>query len=557
MKNILIACLIALSAYLITATAHAAIIYVPADQPTIQSGIDAAVSGDTVLVAAGTYTGDGNRDLDFQGSDIVLMGAGPENTILDLEAEWVDFHRGIYFHSGESQAAQVRDLSIINGYQDLEGGAGILIANSGPRIVNVHLIHNIAPDYYAQPGGGIRCINGSPSIENVLIENCAASGATFSGSNIELRNVMVVGCNAGEWGVGGGMRVENCSGLIEGVHFSDNSVYDGCNGGAIYMTGPSAPDIVDCTFEDNLAVDELMDFSKGGAIYISDASPVITGSYFNCNWAYMGGAIFCWNGQPQISSSVFNDNNGEKGAGIYLGNSNATLNGLTFHANGGDGFWGDPGYFSGGAIHCSYSSSPITENCIIGFSTAGHGIFAEDGCEPTLSCSDLIANASGPFGGVMPDLLGIDGNFSLDPLYCGDSSPEEPLTLAAESPCMPENNDCGVLIGMFGQGCTLTSVTEDMTPSAYTLVGCFPNPFNPATTIRFGLPRSGPVSLVVFDVSGRRAATLMSESSLEAGWHELTWNGKNDNGVRLSSGIYLCRLKAGEFQDSIRMILLQ
>jgi hypothetical protein len=98
-------------------TSPAATIRVPADQPTIQAGIDAAAEGDTVLVADGTYTGDGNRDIDFTGKAIVVKSEnGPENCVIDCQGSVDDPHRGFIFQNGEVHTSILQGFTITNGH---------------------------------------------------------------------------------------------------------------------------------------------------------------------------------------------------------------------------------------------------------------------------------------------------------------------------------------------------------------------------------------------------------------------------------------------------------
>jgi hypothetical protein len=83
-----------------------------------------------------------------------------------------------------------------------------------------------------------------------------------------------------------------------------------------------------------------------------------------------------------------------------------------------------------------------------------------------------------------------------------------------------------------------------------------PNPFNPATTIKYGLPSAGHVLLCVYDVAGRLVRTLI-DGNRPAGWHEAAWDGLDEAGRPAASGVYFCRLASPRSRHTIKMILLR
>jgi 1,4-alpha-glucan branching enzyme len=104
----------------------------------------------------------------------------------------------------------------------------------------------------------------------------------------------------------------------------------------------------------------------------------------------------------------------------------------------------------------------------------------------------------------------------------------------------------------------LTGIEDQpsVTPLSYQLWQNYPNPFNPETRITFEISRAGKVRITIFNVLGQRVATLLNEQ-YSAGRHELLWDGRNDSGEQLSSGIYFLQMKAGEFIQNRRMVLLK
>ena len=188
---------------------NATIIHVPADQPTIQAGIDEAMGGDTVLVADGTYTGPGNRDIDFGGKGVYLKSEnGADVTIIDCQGTKVERHRGFHFHSGEDTTAVVDGFTIQGGYGRFDGPFGEIV------------------------GGGIKCDSSS----SPMIINNTISGNTASAD-------IIIGFPGG----GGGIYChENSNPIISANTISGNSAighFEGSNGGGVYCRANSNPTI--------------------------------------------------------------------------------------------------------------------------------------------------------------------------------------------------------------------------------------------------------------------------------------------------------------------------
>ncbi len=93
-------------------------------------------------------------------------------------------------------------------------------------------------------------------------------------------------------------------------------------------------------------------------------------------------------------------------------------------------------------------------------------------------------------------------------------------------------------------------------PAAFRLVGNLPNPFNPVTKIAYEMPREADVAIRIYDVSGRLVRTLVDQR-IEPGRHEAVWNGRNDTGEPVGSGVYFCTMDAEGFHGSHKMTLLK
>lgn len=105
---------------------------------------------------------------------------------------------------------------------------------------------------------------------------------------------------------------------------------------------------------------------------------------------------------------------------------------------------------------------------------------------------------------------------------------------------------------------TTTSIAQitNVIPDKFELTYNYPNPFNPTTKFKYALPEGKDVSIIIYDITGKKVTELVNNYQA-AGTYEVTWNGKNDAGNQVASGTYIYSVKAGSFTQSKKMVLLR
>lgn len=143
--------------------------------------------------------------------------------------------------------------------------------------------------------------------------------------------------------------------------------------------------------------------------------------------------------------------------------------------------------------------------------------------------------------------------------YTNKDGVKNPCWDAENCPNTLFNNQCGADIDstiLPEQILTAVLKNRPISTNGYALRQNYPNPFNPATTITFDLPKNAFITLDIYNSFGQKACSLISHE-LSAGRHVVEWGGVDQDGQTVSSGIYFCRMSAGEFSQTRKMILMQ
>lgn len=114
----------------------------------------------------------------------------------------------------------------------------------------------------------------------------------------------------------------------------------------------------------------------------------------------------------------------------------------------------------------------------------------------------------------------------------------------------------GFLGGVLAPPVAVEEADDPVIPAEFKLHQNFPNPFNPETAIEYELAKSGLIRLEIYNLLGQKIRILVDQNQ-SAGLHRIFWNGKNEAGAPMVSGVYLCRMETENFKATIRMVLLR
>ena len=333
------------------------IISVSGGGATLKNAVNAAENGDTLIVAAGTYSG----GINLGGKQIKLYGVNPDdpNVVSRTIINCAGTGPGFVFSGGETAETVINGFAITNATMNNQPGAAISIGtNSSPLIINV-------------------------DISNCTVNN-ASGGAIYisSESYPEFRNVNITNCSATL--NGGGVYISgNSSPVFNGCSIAD--CFAGINGGAVYCRTMNDPEFINCSFSNNSAGD-----SAGAIFYETLCNVILEGCKFTANTADMdAGAVMCSsNCIIDINNCDIADNNSDYyGGGIYIDlNCDGIIHSTKLTSN--------AAFEDGGAIYITDSNAIEITDCNIIANTAlrGGGVFALESPKLTINNCQINSN---------------------------------------------------------------------------------------------------------------------------------------------------------------------
>jgi hypothetical protein len=551
---------------------------VPSQYTTIQSAIDASVTGDTVLVSQGTYV----ENISFKGKRIVVASNYlTTQSTNDIFATVIDGSNPpnpdtasvVRFINGEDSTSVLQGFTITKGsgtkWRDEHGagtyreGGGIICAFSTPTIKNNLIINNSAINasgISGAGGGGLRCGDGYVHLyDNVIMLNVGrdyGGGLVLNYCGVDMKN-NIVALNRGAAIYGGGGVWINGNPSSGKPHVLENIVVtgnaSGSSGGGLMMEDGTAI-VRNSILWGNIAGSGVQIGSAGGTATVSysDVQSGVSGvGNFNQYPLFADSSLYLLSGSPCIdagdTSAVYNDpssgglavfpsmgspRNDVGGYGGLL-RTNLAVAFRAIVAVGAALDFGSP--VQGTSVQkilpiLNRGTAPLGIDSIrIKNNTAGLVLISPASFTTRPAATDSIKLQWSPTSAItFNDTLLI---------YHRDTTQASPQKIRLSGNATTDVKEQGQVIRAFRLGQN------------------YPNPFNPTTVISYQLPISSQVTLKVYDVLGRNVATLVNEKK-QAGQYDVAF----DAG-KLSSGVYFYKLiasgAAGDFIQTKKMLLVK
>ncbi|MDO9576911.1 MAG: YCF48-related protein [Candidatus Cloacimonadales bacterium] len=413
-------------------------------------------------------------------------------------------------------------------YEDKQGG--VFYINNCSKI---HISHSTFYDNYATLGAGIYCSNySSPIIEfNDISYNSASgenpgdgAGAGISLSNYSspiIRNNMI---NHNHAYSAAGISVSESSPIITNNTISYNSGID--TGGILIGNLINSAILM---ISNNLIYDNQVSFRCGGIKCIGDSLVIFNNTIAN-NEALLGGGLDIYSSDIQIINNNIWGNSAPDGSQVCLEFADTNPNFYNCNIEGGVAAFGG----EGAAGFCG-----DYENCI------DSNPFFVDPQNDNFHLQD-----SSPCIGAGIDEIEIGGSWYYAPEFDLEGNPR-PNPVGSMPDIGTYENQFGEPQAGINENCILK--IEDCKLSNY------PNPFNPTTTISFELntETSENTELVIYNLKGQKVKTFLNLPISQSSNQQIIWDGTDDNNKPVSSGIYFYKLKAGDFEQTKKCLLLK
>lgn len=370
----------------------AATIHVPWEFQTIQSAVEAAKEGCTIVVAPGVYV----ENLDFKGKSITVKSShGPEVTVIDGgQPRDPDYGSVVTFQSGEGLLSRLEGFTITNGTGSMGWGGGIYCSGASPTITNNIIRENsVGNKWFGGLGGGIFCHDSSAVITgNTITRNyshfggggisCWYTSTSSSGPQAQYLEPSWTACDS---------KLKKMKGVQQGPLISNNVIsLNGSDkkGGGIDLLA-SAPHIEDNIITKNRA-------SNGGGIFCDLSQPTLSGNLIEENRAVLqGGGVFCVASSPFLSANTLRANTAYQGGGIACSDSQALLTNNALFENRASSFGMTA---AGGGIACMESTLIALHNTLLGNHSDGMGGAMSLSGSSALVTNTILWSNYAPFG---------------------------------------------------------------------------------------------------------------------------------------------------------------